>query len=168
MENSLNNAQQLINTQQLMVSSLTQIGCQPTVNEDDTVGVTYQGENFQIVFGGHYAQIWDLGWASVNVNDQELPTIREAVNSANFSFGPTVVITNADENGNMYLHSRMGLLLLPEIPDMDDYLRSSLNLFFRTKESVRQNYHQIKFEQQKSSEKRRPVGFASDDETPES
>ena len=31
------------NTQQLMVSTLTQIGCEPTINEDDTVAVTYQG-----------------------------------------------------------------------------------------------------------------------------
>ena len=44
------------NTQQLMVSTLTQIGCQPAVNEDGTVAVTYQGEHFHIDFGGVYAK----------------------------------------------------------------------------------------------------------------
>lgn len=149
------------NTQQLMVSTLTKIGCQPTINEDDTVVVTYQGENFHIDFGGLYAQIWDLGWAGVSVKDPELPKIREAVNHTNFDFGPTVVLTNPDEKGTMYFHSRLGILLHPEIPEIDNYLRSNLDMFFRTKEAVRRNFQQITIEQQKVRESRRPVGFSS-------
>ena len=149
------------NTQQLMVSTLTQIGCQPTVNEDDTVAVTYQGEHFHIDFGGLYAQIWDLGWAGINVNDPELSKIREAVNHTNFDFGPTVVMTNPDDKGTMYFHSRLGILLHSDIPELDNYLRSNLDMFFRAKESVRQNFQQITVEQQKAREKRRPVGFTS-------
>ena len=149
------------NTQQLMVSTLTQIGCQPTVNEDDTVAVTYQGEHFHIDFGGLYAHIWDLGWAGVSVNDPELPKIREAVNHTNFDFGPTVVMTNPDDKGTMYFHSRLGILLHPDIPEIDSYLRSNLDMFFRTKEAVRQNFQQITVDRQKAREKRRPVGFTS-------
>lgn len=149
------------NTQQLMVSTLTQIGCQPTVNEDDTVAVTYQGEHFHIDFGGLYAQIWDLGWAGVSVNDPELPKIREAVNHTNFDFGPTVVMTIPDDKGTVYFHSRLGILLHPGIPDINNYLRSNLDMFFRAKEAVRLNFQQITVEQKKASEKRRPVGFTS-------
>ena len=155
------------NTQQLMVSTLTQIGCQPTVNEDDTVAVTYQGEHFHIDFGGLYAQIWDLGWAGVSVNDPELPKIREAVNHTNFDFGPTVVMTKPDDKGTMYFHSRLGILLHPDIPEIDNYLRSNLDMFFRAKEAVRQNFQQITVEQQKAREKRRPVGFTSSTESKE-
>lgn len=153
------------NTQQLMVSTLIQIGCQPTINEDDTVAVTYQGEDFHIDFGGRYAQIWDLGWAGVNVNDPELSKIREAVNHTNFDFGPTVVMTNPDDKGTMYFHSRLGILLHSDIPEIDNYLRSNLDMFFRAKESVRQNFQQITVEQQKSREKRRPIGFTSTTES---
>lgn len=155
------------NTQQLMMSTLTQIGCQPTINEDDTVAVTYQGELFHIDFGGLYAQIWDLGWAGVSVNDPELPKIREAVNHTNFDFGPTVVMTNPDDKGTMYFHSSLGILMHPDIPEIDGYLRSNLDMFFRTKESVRQNFQQITVEQQKAREKRRPVGFTSSTESKE-
>lgn len=156
-----------LNTQQLMVSTLTQIGCQPSVNEDDTVAVTYQGEHFHINFGGLYALIWDLGWATANINDPELPKIREAVNHTNFDFGPTVVMTNPDDKGTMYLHSRLGILLHPDIPEIDNYLRSNLDMFFRTKDTVRQNFQQITIEQQKDREKRRPVGFSSTTESTE-
>ena len=155
------------NTQQLMVSTLTKIGCQPTVDEDDRVVVTYQGEHFMMVFGGRYAQIWDLGWANVNVNEPDFSEIREAVNRTNFEFGPTVVMTEPDEKGTVYLHSRLGILLLPDIPEIGDYLRSSLDMFFRTKASLRANFQQITFEQQKAREGRRPVGFSSMTETNE-
>lgn len=155
------------NTQQLMVSTLTQIGCQPSVNEDDTIVVTYQGEHFHINFGGSYAQIWDLGWAGFDVNDPELPKIREAVNQTNFDFGPTVVMTNPDDKGTMYFHSRLVILLHPDIPEIGNYLRSNLDMFFRTKELVRRNFQKITIEQQKAHEKRRPIGFASTSETTE-
>ena len=155
------------NTQQLMVSTLTQIGCQPTVNEDDTVAVTYQGEHFHIDFGGLYAQIWDLAWAGVNVDDPELPKIREAVNHTNFDFGPTVVMTNPDDKGTMYFHSRLGILMHPNIPEIDNYLRSNLDMFFQAKAAVRLNFHHITVEQQKAREKRRPVGFTSTTESTE-
>lgn len=146
-------------TQQLMVATLIQIGCQPTINEDDTVSVTYQGEYFHIDFGGLYAQIWDLGWSSVDINDPDLPKIREAVNHTNFDFGPTVVMTDPNDNGTIYFHSRLEILLHPDLPEIDNYLQSNLNMFFRAKESVRQNFQQITFEQQKSSGNIRPIGF---------
>ena len=155
------------NTQQLMVSTLKQIGCQPNVNEDDTVAVTYQGEHFHIDFGGLYAQLWDLGWAKVNVADPNLPNIREAVNIANGNFGPTVVMSPADEKGDIYLHSRLGILLHPSLPDIEDYLRSNLDMFFRAKDAVRQNLQQLNFDQQKDRETRRPVGFNSIADSPE-
>ena len=155
------------NTKQLMVSTLTQIGCQPTVNEDDTIAVTYQGEHFHIELSGLYTQIWDLGWACVNVNDPELPKIREAVNHTNFDFGPTVVMTFPDDKGTMYFHSRLGILLHPDIPEIENYLRSNLDMFFRAKQAVRQNFQQITVEQQKAHEGRRPVGFSSSTESKE-
>ena len=155
------------NTQQLMVSTLTQIGCQPTVNDDDTVSVIYQGESFYIQIGYFHAQIWDLGWTEVNVNDPELPKIREAVNLTNFDYGPTVVMTNPDDKGMIYFHSRLGLFLHPAIPEIDNYMRNNLLMFFQTKEGVRQNLLKITGKYQKAPEKRRPVGFAPTTESKE-
>ena len=142
------------NTQQLMVSTLTQIGCQPTVNDDDTVSVSYQGEHFHIDFLGLNARIWDLKWAEVNANDSDLPKIREAANHTNFGFGPTVVLSDPDDEGTIYLHSRHEILLHPEMPEIEDYLRSNLDRFFGAKEEVRKY-----LEQQRARERRRPIGF---------
>ena len=77
----------------LMYKTLCNLGCQPTKNPDDTIYVKYQGDNFHIEVGGMYARVWDPFWAEVKADDPELPKIKEAVNKANFNFGPTVVFT---------------------------------------------------------------------------
>lgn len=85
----------------LMFKTLVNIGCQPTANEDGTLSVQYQGENFHMEFGGMYARVWDPMWAGVKADDPDMPKIREAVNAANFNFGPTVspqTLRNNHEN----------------------------------------------------------------------
>lgn len=154
------------NPQQLMVSILTQIGCQPMVN-DDTVRVSYQGENFQIDFGGPYVQIWDPGWAAVASDDPSIPAICEAINLTNACFGPTVLLSVPDEEGTRYLHTRYSILFFPEIPGIDEYMRSSLDLFFRVKDIMRKNFQKVESEQQISHEKKSENGFRSAAEKPE-
>lgn len=153
------------NTRQLVVNALTALGCQPNVEGDDTVFVTFQGEHFEMQVIGSFIQIWDPAWARVESNDPGLPKIREAINLTNFDFGPTVVLTRPDESGAMYMHSRMSLLIHPHQPELDQYMRCALNMFFTTKESSRRNYGALVMEQQQhasaASSRRRPVGFAA-------
>lgn len=65
----------------LMFKTLSNLGCQPTANEDGTLSVQYQGENFHMEFGGMYARVWDPMWAGVKADDPDMPKIREAVNA---------------------------------------------------------------------------------------
>lgn len=39
-------------TQGLMFTTLTQLGCQPKINDSGFLSVQYQGENFLMKFGG--------------------------------------------------------------------------------------------------------------------
>lgn len=133
---------------QLMLSTLKEIGCQPTVNEDHSITVTYQGEHFLIFVGDPYAQIWDLGWAIVKGDDPEYPLVMEALNISNFDFGPTAVMTAPDEEGNLHIHSRYGILCRSEIPGFDQYVRSSLDMFFQKKDSVRQHLHKLRLDRE--------------------
>lgn len=146
-------------TRNLMVNTLSNLGCQPKVSEDQLVDVTYQGENFRMEVGGRFVNIWDPSWSVIKADDPELPRIRDAVNASNFSFGPTVVMTAPDENGNIFVHSRYGILLLPEIPDIEAYVKSSLSLFFEAKQEVAQHLQNFRIEQQQKQSNRRPIGF---------
>ena len=147
------------NAAELFKDAVIEIGCQPSVNDDGTMELSYQGENFHIEFGGRYARIWDPMWAGIKVDDPDFQNIREAVNCANFQFGPTVVMTSPDENGVIGFHSHRQVMLHPACPENAPYIKAVLDSFFETKENVRASYQQLAQAQVERQKNRRPVGF---------
>lgn len=143
----------------LMFKTLSNLGCQPIANDDGTISVQYQGENFHMEFGGMYASVWDLMWAGVKADDPDMPKIREAVNAANFNFGPTVVLTAPNEEGVVGFHSRRDIMLHPACPDNEPFVKAVLDSFFDAKEQVRNNFQQINAKQIEAKKNYRPVGF---------
>lgn len=143
----------------LMFRTLSNLGCQPTQNEDGTLSVSYQGENFHMEFGGMYARVWDPMWAGIKADDPDMPKIREAVNAANFNFGPTVVLTAPNDDGIIGFHSRRDIMLHPACPDNEPFVKAVLDSFFDAKEQVRNSFQQINVKQMESQKNRRPVGF---------
>lgn len=149
-------------TARLMFNALSEIGCQPEKDNDGSINVQYQGETFHMDFGGMYARVWDPMWAGIKANDPDLPQIREAVNAANFNFGPTIVLTSPDENGIIGFHTRCDIMLHPLCPDNAPYVKAVLDSFFEAKEQVKGNFQEIKASQDKIIKKRRPIGFNTD------
>ncbi len=155
-----------VEAKEIALRCLTELGCQPEIHKDGSVGVSYQGENFHLEFGGRYARIWDPMWAGIKGDDPDLPQVREAVNAANFNFGPTVVMTAPDEDGDIGLHSRRDIMLHPSCPDNVPFIKAVLDSFFDTKEQVRRHFQQINSQQQEKKP-RRPVGFTTNTNTTE-
>lgn len=155
-----------IEAKEIAVRCLTELGCQPEIYKDGSVGVSYQGENFHLEFGGRYARIWDPMWAGIKGADPDMPKIKEAVNATNFNFGPTVVMSAPDEDGDIGLHSRRDIMLHPACPDNVIFLKAVLDSFFDTKEHVRRHFRQINSQQQEKKS-RRPVGFTTNTNTTE-
>lgn len=151
----------------LMFRALSNLGCQPTKNEDGTLSVSYQGENFHMEFGGMYARVWDPMWAGIKADDPDMPKIREAVNAANFNFGPTVVLTAPNDEGIIGFHSRRDIMLHPACPDNEPFVKAVLDSFFDAKEQVRSNFQQINAKQMEAQKTRRPVGFTTNTDSNE-
>lgn len=149
-------------TARLMFNALSEIWCQPEKDNDGSINVQYQGETFHMDFGGMYARVWDPMWAEIKANDPDLSQIREAVNAANFNFGPTIVLTSPDENGIIGFHTRRDIMLHPLCPDNAPYVKAVLDSFFEAKEQVKGNFQEIKASQDKIIKKRRPIGFNTD------
>lgn len=143
----------------LMFNTLSALGCQPTKNDDGSLSVSYQGENFHMEFGGMYARVWDPMWSGIKADDPELPEVREAVNAANFNFGPTVVMSAPDDEGVIGFHSRRDIMLHPSCPDNVPFVKAVLDSFFDAKENVRTKFQQLKSQQMEQKANRRPVGF---------
>lgn len=160
-EDRNDNESQEPDTLGLMFKTLSNLGCQPKKNDDGTLSVSYQGENFHMEFGGMYARVWDPMWAGVKADDPDMPKIREAVNAANFNFGPTVVMTAPNDDGIIGFHSRRDIMLHPSCPDNVPFVKAVLDSFFDAKEQVRNNYQKINACQMEERKNRRPVGFAT-------
>lgn len=145
----------------LMLTTLNKLGCQPQTNEDGSLSVMYQGENFHMEFGGMYARVWDPMWAAVKADDPELPKIREAVNAANFNFGPTIVLTAPNDEGVIGFHSRRDIMLHPACPDNVPFVKAVLDSFFDAKQQLHSSFRQINAKQMEAQKNRRPVGFTT-------
>lgn len=166
-EDTMKQEQNQPDTLDLMFRTLSNLGCQPTKNEDGTLSVSYQGENFHMEFGGMYARVWDPMWAGIKADDPDMPKIREAVNAANFNFGPTVVLTAPNDEGIIGFHSRRDIMLHPACPDNEPFVKAVLDSFFDAKEQVRSNFQQINAKQMEAQKTRRPVGFTTNTDSNE-
>ena len=127
---------------EIAIRCLTELGCQPEVNKDGSVGVSYLGENFHLEFGGRYVRIWYPMWTGIKGKDPDMPQIKEAMNATNFNFGATVVMTAPDEDGDIGLHIRRDIMLHPACPDNVLILKAVLYSFFDTKKQLRLNFLQ--------------------------
>ena len=146
-------------TIELIVNILKKLGCQPIVEDDRTVNVKYQGENFQFYANGIIVNIYDLPWSEFNINDPNAQKIREAINKANFSTLPMVLMTGADEQGNVNVLSRYQTILHPSCTINDEFIPYILNSFFSAQRQVREFYAEMIAQQNQTAASRRPVGF---------
>lgn len=137
-DNSQNTNDDKLKHREFLLSTLKDLGCKPILAEHNSnIYLKYQGEAFCIVQDRSFIRIWDLPYSEVNVLDTNLPLIIESINNANFSVGPTIVISKPDENGNREIQSKMDLIFIPSLPNPDKYLSKIFDLFFDLKIRLR-------------------------------
>lgn len=127
-----------------ILQSLRNIGCNPRENEDENISVAYQGENFLFQLNGAFIRIWDLSWFATKITDDNYTLLKDAVNYANFSFGPTILMHSPDEDGKIILSSRLDVLYSPFEYDNDGYIAAILDTFFQIKTTLRNEVARLK------------------------
>ena len=132
-----------LGTRDLFMETLTKIGCQYELAEeenDDRIFFAYQGEHFFVNAKNdwRYIQIWDTHWASVELyNIDEYSRLKKAINSSNIN-NSVMTIYTVDEDGNTIdVHCKTTILFMSVIPDIEDYLKLELNEFFRAHQFVK-------------------------------
>lgn len=131
----------------LMNDILGKIGCPTKKNDDGTLSVCYQGDCFLMEFKRVYARIWYIKWASLEVDDYEYPLIYQAMNEANCTMVPTVVLSDRDEEGKNWFYSRIDVLLHPSCPDNEVYVKAIFKSLFNSKRTVQRSLDKLKSEQ---------------------
>ena len=121
-------------TKDLFLETLTKIGCQYEIDPDEGyISFGYQGENFvaSATNEGCYVRIWDTYWGHVELyNVDEFSRLRKAVNHANLNCSTMTVYTINEEGNTVDVHCKSIFPFMPQMPNLEDYLRSELGDFF--------------------------------------
>ena len=128
-------------TRDLFLETLTKIGCQYEIGEgeDDDINFGYQGEYFVVRANNdcRYIQIYDTHWGHVELYDiDEFSRLKKAINESNLKNAVTAVYTINEAGNTVDVHCKSVILFTPEIPDIENYLRTELQDYFRVHETV--------------------------------
>lgn len=156
----------IMNTANLTLETLKEIGCEILEEDHNNASATYQGEIFQFVSNKRIISIYDPSWANIENEGNNLEAMRWAVNAVNYEIGPTILMSDPDSNGNVSLHSKLDVVMCGELPDKTDYFRSIFNQFFVKKETFRKTYWGRKGviagqQPTDSPAEKRPIGFSA-------
>jgi hypothetical protein len=130
-----------VGTRELFMETLTKIGCQYEMGDGDNnrIYFAYQGEYFvaDACDEMSYVHLWDTHWAHVELYDvDELSRLKKAINLSNLNCAATTVYTIDEAGGNVDVHCKSTILFVPQIPELDNYLRGELNDFFRAHQYI--------------------------------
>lgn len=142
MQNNMNkDMEEKKGTRNLFLETLTKIGCQYEIDEgeDDDIRFGYQGEYFVVRASNsnRFIHIYDTHWGHVELYDiDEFARLKKAINGSNLNNSVTTVYTIDEAGSNVDVHCKSIILFIPQIPNLEDYLRLELNEFFRAHQYV--------------------------------
>ena len=142
-ERSKNVMEQTKGTRDLFLETLSKIGCQYELVEgeedSDKIYFAYQGENFTASASndGWYVHLWDTHWGHVELYDiDEFARLKKAINLSNLNCATMTVYTIDEAGSNVDVHCKSVIPFIPQIPELENYLRGELNDFFRAHQLV--------------------------------
>ena len=119
-------SEQTIGTRDMFLETLTKIGCQYELGEG-------QGENFTASANneGWYVHIWDTHWGHVELYDiDEFARLKKAINLSNLNCATMTVYTIDEAGSNVDVHCKSIFPFIPQMPNLEGYLRNELGDFF--------------------------------------
>ena len=126
--------EETISTRQLALRTIENIGSKPEYTEEGRIQFEYQG----IVFLMEAANdclfvnlIWPWCHCFSKFDINEFARVRQVVNKVNLRETLSVVYSVTDSD-DVALHIKTNFLLVPQIPEVEEYLKLILNSFFRT------------------------------------
>ena len=142
-ERSKNVMEQTKGSRELFLETLSKIGCQYELGEgeddSDKIYFAYQGENFTASASneGWYVHLWDTYWDHVELYDiDEFARLKKAINMSNLNCATMTVYTIDEARNNVDVHCKSVIPFIPQIPELENYLRGELNDFFRAHQLV--------------------------------
>ena len=132
-----------VTTTMLVLNTLRSIGCSPQIEQRGNLvhaNFIFQGEKFTIESNDqcYFITIYDTWRHSLSVYSDvdEIANLHRTINLANQHVNCTLLYTTNNEIEEIGVHSRRTILFVKEIKEIDQYLVSVLNDFFKAQRLV--------------------------------
>lgn len=128
-------------TKDLLVAALQQLNCKVENDDEnaDKIYFNYQAENFCAIASNDcfMVTLYDFSWGAVDLDDlDEVAILRKAINEVNL-YAPVSLIYSIDtESKKMVVHTKKQILMIPQIPNIEQYLIAMLASFFEVQRSL--------------------------------
>ena len=133
-EENVTRMEETISTRQLALRTIENIGSEPKYDEAGRIQFEYQGVIFLMEAANDCMfvnLIWPWCHSFSKFDIDEFARVRQVVNDVNLRDTVSVVYTIADSD-EVALHIKKNFIFLPQLPQIDEYLKLNLNSFFRT------------------------------------
>lgn len=127
----------------LVTSTLRKIGCDYDIEQRGNINwirFIFQGEHFTIDCNddNYFINIYDTWWYEISTYSdiEEIADLRKVINLANRQANCTLIYTINEETEQIGVHSKKNMLFISQIPQIDLYLKSAFNEFFKAQRFV--------------------------------
>ena len=128
---------------ELVLSTLRKIGCDYEIEQRGNINwirFIFQGEHFTIDCNddNYYINIYDTWWYEISIYSdiEEIADLHKVINIVNRQANCTLLYTVNEETEQIGVHSKKNMLFISQIPEIDLYLKSAFNEFFRAQRFV--------------------------------
>ena len=135
-----------MNTRELCIKVLEKLNCQPELY-NEAIYFKFQAENFIVTLSenGAWIRVFDHIWIESSLDDlDDVCNIRTAVNTVNVNLGVTLVFQIDQENKKITVSTWGQFLLVPQIPNIEDYMSIILSIFFEAHRRFLYEYEKLK------------------------
>ena len=126
--------EETISTRQLALKTIENIGSKPEYTEEGRIQFDYQGITFlmEAVNDCMFVNlIWPWCHSCSKFDIDEYARVQKVVNDIN-ARGVVSVFYGETDSDDVAVHIRKNFLFVPQIPELEDYLKLILDSFFRT------------------------------------
>ena len=126
-----------LSTEELIVSTLKKMGCNPEKNEEGNIGFMYQGDDFYLSFQEDvpFVMIWYPWWGTY---------LKEVINAVNISsFITTVFMAENEGDKEIGIHSHCHTFFTESVLEPEEHLKLILDSFFDTRNAIKENIDKL-------------------------
>lgn len=142
-----------LSTRDLCADVLRKLNCDVQFDDENEYNMhfSYQGENFSVETweDGLMITIWDTWWGTVDLDNlDDVSRVRKAINNINVRQGFTLMYSIDEKSQKFAVHTKRQCLLIPQIPQIENYMVAMLTGFFDVQRSFKEEYDRLRLEEE--------------------